>query len=157
MGGSYAGSDQSALATLDPPHLAAMVVEAGASSYFKHSLRHNGCLEQRFAIYALRMACDAAEAHADPAVRAELLAACAEGMGEFLSCLPIRRGNSVLRLVPSYEQWVLDIQAKSLYDDYWKQRGYAIDEYYDEHADVPTLYMSSCQASLKWTATSDPS
>ena len=29
------------------------------------------------------------------------------------------------------------------YDEYWKQRGYAIDEYYDEHADVPTLYMSS--------------
>lgn len=28
MGGSYAGSDQSALATLAPPHLAAMVVEA---------------------------------------------------------------------------------------------------------------------------------
>lgn len=30
-----------------------------------------------------------------------------------------------------------------LSDEYWKQRGYAIDEHYDQHADVPTLYMSS--------------
>lgn len=143
MGGSYAGSDQSALATLDPPHLAAMVIEAGASSYFEHSMRQNGALEQRFAIYALRMACDSPEARKDSALKARLLKTCGEGMSDFLAALPIRRGGTVLREVPGLEQWVLDIQEHGTYDAYWQQRGYAISEYYAEHADVPTLFMSS--------------
>ena len=33
MGDSYAGSDQSALATLAPPHLGTMIVAVGASNY----------------------------------------------------------------------------------------------------------------------------
>jgi putative CocE/NonD family hydrolase len=36
---------------------------------------------------------------------------------------------------------VLDLFAHGDYDDYWRQRGYAISEYYAEHADVPTLYL----------------
>ena len=34
MGGSYCGSDQSALATLNPLHLATMIVAVGASNYY---------------------------------------------------------------------------------------------------------------------------
>ena len=56
MGGSYSGSDQSALATLNPPHLRTMVVAVGASNYHHCSMRHNGALEQRFLVYAFRMA-----------------------------------------------------------------------------------------------------
>ena len=33
MGASYCGSDQSALATLNPPHLSTMIVAVGASNY----------------------------------------------------------------------------------------------------------------------------
>ena len=36
---------------------------------------------------------------------------------------------------------MLDIATHGDYDDYWKQRGYAISEYYEEHADIPTLYL----------------
>ena len=56
MGDSYAGSDQSALATLAPPHLTTMIVAVGASNYFHSSMRHNGVLEQRFHVYVFRMA-----------------------------------------------------------------------------------------------------
>ena len=56
MGGSYCGSDQSALATLNPPHLKTMIVAVGASSYYHASMRQNGALELRFMIYAFRMA-----------------------------------------------------------------------------------------------------
>jgi putative CocE/NonD family hydrolase len=68
MGGSYCGSDQSALATLNPPHLATMVVAVGASSYYHCSMRQNGALELRFIIYAFRMAATSKEAQADPAI-----------------------------------------------------------------------------------------
>ena len=66
MGGSYAGSDQSALATLAPSHLRTMVVAVGASNYYHGSMRQNGALEQRFHVYAFRMAMTSKEAMADP-------------------------------------------------------------------------------------------
>ena len=44
MGDSYAGSDQAALATLNPPHLSTMIVSVGASNYYHSSMRQNGAL-----------------------------------------------------------------------------------------------------------------
>ncbi|MBT7095888.1 CocE/NonD family hydrolase, partial [Candidatus Poribacteria bacterium] len=140
MGDSYCGSDQSALATLNPPHLSTMIVAVGASSYYHCSMRQNGALEQRFMIYAFRMATTSKEALANPDIKAALDKAFAE-VGDWVRRAPLRRGTSPLRLVPDYEQWALDILQHGEYDEYWRQRGYAISEYYDEHADVPTLYL----------------
>lgn len=140
MGGSYTGSNQSALATLNPPHLKTMIVSVGAANYYHASMRQNGALELRFMIYAFRMATNSKEALADPIIRVAAKRAY-ETVGEWLTRTPIKAGASTLRLLPSYEQWVLDILSHGDYDDYWKQRGYAISEYYDEHADVPTLYV----------------
>ena len=140
MGGSYSGSDQSALATLNPPHLRTMVVAVGASNYHHCSMRHNGALEQRFLVYAFRMATTSKEALADPGLRAALKGA-HERVGEWVARAPLRAGASPLRLLPSYERWVLDLFAHGDYDDYWRQRGYAISDYYEQHADVPTLYL----------------
>jgi putative CocE/NonD family hydrolase len=140
MGGSYCGSDQSALATLNPPHLVAMVVAVGTSNYHTSSLRHNGALELRFVVYAFRMATTSREALADATLRAALLADF-DRIDEWLTRTPYKKGTSALRFLPSYEQWVLDILGEGDYNDYWKQRGYAIDHYYEEHADVPTIYL----------------
>ncbi len=140
MGGSYCGSDQSALATLDPPHLKTMIVAVGASSYYHASMRQNGALELRFMIYAFRMATTSKEALADPALKAALDEAY-ENIGQWLTRTPFKQGTSPLRLLPSYERWVLDILSHGEFDDYWQQRGYAISHYYEEHADVPTLYL----------------
>jgi putative CocE/NonD family hydrolase len=140
MGGSYCGSDQSALATLNPPHLTTMIVAVGASSYYHASMRQNGALEQRFIIYAFRMATTSKEALADAGLKATLTKAYAN-VGELLTRLPFKKGASPLRLLPSYEQWVLDILTHGEFDEYWQQRGYAIAHHYDEHADVPSLYL----------------
>jgi len=72
MGDSYAGSDQAALATMNPPHLNTMIVAVGASNYFDSSMRQNGALEQRFLIYSYRMAVTSHEAESDPALKAEI-------------------------------------------------------------------------------------
>lgn len=140
MGASYAGSDQSALATLNPPHLKTMIVAVGASNYYHCSMRQNGALEQRFMIYAFRMATTSKEALADPELRAALNSAFAN-VGELLTRTPFKQGATALRRLPTYEQWVLDILTHGEYDPYWQQRGYAISHYYEEHADVPTLYL----------------
>ena len=77
FGQSYEAAVQSALATLNPPHLAAMIVTYGPSSYFHSSMRHNGVLELRFVAYAFTMAATSKEAMADPNTRAALDEACA--------------------------------------------------------------------------------
>src|SRR5262245_35509162 len=106
MGGSYCGSDQSALATLNPPHLRTMIVAVGASNYYHCSMRQNGALEQRFMIYAFRMATTSKEALADPALKAALAREFAN-VGEWVRRAPLKAGSSPLRFLPSYEQWVL--------------------------------------------------
>ena len=141
MGGSYCGSDQSAAATLDPPHLATMIVSVGASHYYHCSMRQNGTLEQRFHTYVFRMASTSKEALADPELRAAINEVYPDKLHELLESYPLKEGATVLRRFPSYERWAIDIMTHGDYDDYWRQRGYAISEYYDEHADVPTLYV----------------
>ena len=140
MGGSYAGSDQAALATLDPPHLSTMIVDVGASNYHHSSMRQNGALEQRFHIYIFRMASTSKEAQTDPGLRSALTEAFEHKMPEIVDRFPLKEGTTVLSRLPSYERWAIDILIHGDYDDYWKQRGYAISEYYEQHADVPTLY-----------------
>ena len=141
MGDSYAGSDQAALATLNPAHLSTMIIAVGASSYFHSSMRQNGALEQRFLIYAFWMGITSKEAEADPALRAALIKEYTERMPDLVRRFPIGEGATILRRLPSYERWAIDILTHGDYDEYWKQRGYAISEYYEEHADVPTLYL----------------
>ncbi len=142
MGDSYAGSDQAALATLNPPHLSTMIVAVGASNYYDSSMRQNGALEQRFLIYAFRMAAARSrEAEQDPALEAALTETYTNQMPEIVNQFPLVEGATILRRAPMYERWAIDLQTHGDYDDYWKQRGYAPSEYYDEHADVPTLYL----------------
>ena len=128
MGGSYCGSDQSAAATLDPPHLATMIVSVGASNYYHCSMRQNGALEQRFHTYAYRMASTSKEALADPDLKAAINQVYPDSLHELVDSYPLREGATVLRRFPSYERWAMDIMTHGDYDDYWKQRGYAISE-----------------------------
>jgi uncharacterized protein len=142
MGTSYMAAVQSAAATLNPPHLSAMFITEGPSDYYSCSMRHNGALEQRFLIYAFHMALTSKEARANPVLRAALLDA-RSNLRYWLKRLPLKKGASPLRLLPAYEQWVLDLQTRALRDEYWQQRGYAIRDYYAEHSDVPTVYFGS--------------
>lgn len=141
MGLSYSGSDQHALATLAPPHLSAMFVSQGMSNYHTGSMRQGGAVELRFLIYAMRMAIDSPKALANPALRAAVTREW-ENVRDWLRATPLKPGVSVLRHFPSIEQWVLDIVRHGDYDDYWKQRGYNVEEYYEEHSDVPICLLT---------------
>ena len=140
FGQSYEAAVQSALASLNPPHLAAMIPTFGPSSYYHSSMRQNGALELRFYVYAFSMASTSKEAQADPLLKAAFDEAAAN-IWEWVKAVPIREGESPLRLAPSYERWCLDLLTHVCYDEYWQQPGYGPRPYYDEHADVPTLYV----------------
>ena len=140
-GGSYTGSNQAAAATLSPPHLATMTISNAASNYYHSSMRQNGALEQRFNIYPFWMALNSKEVKADPDIKGALIRAFTQELPDIVDRFPIRKGATALSMLPVYERWAIDILTHGDYDDYWKQRGYAYSEYYDEHADVPTLYL----------------
>ena len=140
VGASYCAAVQSALASLDPPHLSAMIVRYGPASYYHSSMRHNGVLELRFFTYAFMMARTSKEAMADPNIKTALDDAY-ESIWDWAQAGPIRRGSSPLSLVPSYEQWCIDIYTHTKYNEYWQTPGYGPRPYYDQHADVPTLYV----------------
>lgn len=142
IGGSYAGSDQHALANLRPPHLAAMVPRVAMHNYHTNSMRQGGCMELRFYSYAFRMAMTSKEALADEKLRAVLVDAF-ENLGEWLGRLPMKLGVSPLRHLPSYERWVYDVMTHGDYDAYWKEFGYNVEEYWGTHADVPMLLFGS--------------
>jgi len=140
LGASYCAAAQSALACLAPPHLSAMVVEFGPSSFYHSSMRHNGVLELRFLVYAFSMAATSREAAADAGLRRVLEAASAN-VWDYLKAGPIRKGSTPLALVPAYEQWAIDIQTHACYDAFWRQPGFGPRAHYGDHADVPTLYV----------------
>lgn len=141
FGLSYSGSVQHALASLAPTPLAAMFVAEGTSNYHTTAMRQGGAMELRFLAYAFWMASESPQALADPSLRAAVL----EQMDEIhslLDRLPLKPGTTVLRHFPLIERWVLDVLTHGSYDDYWKQRGYSAEEYYDEHSDVPIYFLS---------------
>jgi uncharacterized protein len=138
---SYSGSDQHALASLAPPHLAAVFASEAMSNYHTGSMRQGGAAELRFLVYSLWMAAESPRALSDPVLRAAVRAE-SDAVEDWLRRTPLKPGVSVLRNFPSIERWVLDVVRHGDYDDYWKQRGYNIEEYYDEYADVPVCLLS---------------
>ena len=140
FGASYCAAVQSALAALNPPHLEAMVVRFGPSSYYHSSMRHNGALELRFLVYAFSMAASSREARANPAL-AKAFNHASQRVWDYLKEGPIRKGTTPLSLLPVYEQWALDLQEHTCYDEHWRAPGWGGRPYYDQRADVPTLFV----------------
>ena len=140
IGLSYSASDQTALACLNPPGLAAMFVSEGMSNYHTSAMRQGGAAELRFLIYAFHMALTSKEAAANKPLYLMLQRERAR-IGEWLAKLPVRPGMTPLRHLPSYERWITDVIAHGEYDNYWKRPGYTAEEYWDEHADVPVYLL----------------
>jgi predicted acyl esterase len=88
------------------------------------------------------MAVTSKEASEDKSLGDALMEVYTVRVPEIVRGFPMKEGTTILKRLPSYERWVMDILTHSDYDDDWKRsRGYGISEYYSEHSDVPTLYL----------------
>ena len=137
MGTSYLGWTQTAAAVMNPPHLAALVVNQSGTNAFSSSVRHNGAMELRFLAWAFMGAATGTEAMADPTVRAALENVRAS---QWLDALPWTEGQTPLAHAPSYEKWALELYRNGDYSEYWEQPGFNFAKHWDNHADVPTLF-----------------
>ena len=139
-GCSWASWTQTAMAALGPENLAAMVPNMSGSNGYESSIRHGGALELRFLAWAFWHSATNTQAKlkADPSVDAALNFGAAK-FSDWLTRLPLRKGQTQLALVPPYERWVLKLQEEADYTDYWKHPSLNPSEYWDEFPDVPVL------------------
>jgi len=139
IGSSYGAWVQSGLATQDPPHLEAMFVNQGPANGREATLRHNGAFELRWLCWALTLGggfakqvleeVDLQQHFADVDVR------------DILAEAPLQRGQSPLKHLPRYEEWLFEmLTTGDAADDLWSAPGINPEAYYDEMADVPTVY-----------------
>ena len=139
-GTSWSGWTQTAMAALGPPQLAAMIPNMSGSNAHHSSVRHGGAMELRFLAWAFWHSAGntqaelKADASIDPALNLG-----AVPFQDWLKRMPIRRGQTQLRLVPSYESWAFELFTHGDYDEYWRHPSWAPSEHWDRFSDVPVL------------------
>ncbi|WP_233342838.1 CocE/NonD family hydrolase [Burkholderia cepacia] len=143
LGISYSTATQQALAVRNPPKLTTQILLDGAYNYHSQTMRHGGACEYAIAFqYVVRMARTSKEAQDSPRVR-DQLDKMWKDLPRWMINLPVKKGETPLRLLPDYDQWFFDMLTKSDYCDYWKTPDLAIDEYYDDYPDIPLLLETS--------------
>ncbi|MDF2811076.1 MAG: antibiotic hydrolase [Microvirga sp.] len=141
MGLSYAAHTQAALASLNPPGLACMVMDSGGfSSAYRTGIRQGGAFELKQLTWAYNNAKESPEAQNDPLVRKALEA---EDIKAWFTVMPWSEGRSPVRWVPEYEAYVLEQWRQGAFGDFWKKSGIYAEGAYDRFPQVPVALMSS--------------
>ncbi len=139
-GTSWASWTQTGPAALGSKHLAVMVPNMSGAFAHESSVRHGGALELRFLAWAFwHSACNTQRAlKSNPAIDAALNHK-APTFTDWLTRMPLRRGQTQLSIVPAYEEWALKIQTEANLTDYWKQPSLSPGYYWDDFPDIPIL------------------
>lgn len=141
MGLSYAAHTQMALACLNPPGLACMVLDSGGfSNGYQCGIRQSGAFELKQATWAFKQAKLSPAALADPLVLAALEA---QDIKQWFTRMPWRPGHSPLRFVPEYEDYLFEQWRADTFDEQWERLGIYAQGYYDAIPDIPVVVMSS--------------
>ncbi|HEY9053436.1 MAG TPA: CocE/NonD family hydrolase [Rectinemataceae bacterium] len=153
MGLSYAAHTQMAAACLAPPALKAMFVDSGGfHDAYQGGIRQGGAFELKQATWAMRQAIQSPEAASNPLVKAALEAEM-ENIEAWFSRLPWRKGQSPLRWLPEFEDYLLEQWRNGAYGEYWRKLGICSKAFMDGMADVPAVFMSSWYDPYPRTAT----
>jgi putative CocE/NonD family hydrolase len=142
FGTSYVGGTQHALAIAAPPHLTCMIPVDSMSNIGIAGVRHSGAFELRWVNWTFNQgATNAKEALLNPALKKAL-----EEQGALVSQhllnLPVRKGTTPLKVVPDYEDWLVEALRHGDNDAYWKQPGYSVVDNIAKYADVPVYHVT---------------
>ncbi len=149
FGTSYPGGTQHALAERNPPHLTAMVPVDAVSNCAGSGMRHGGAFELRFMNWIFQIgAPNSRSALANPALR-QALAENGRRIRDHVDNLPIRAGNTPLRVVPEYESWLIEAMRSGPEAPFWHIKGMSVVDHVGDYADVPVLHLTGWYDS--WT------
>ncbi len=142
FGTSYPGGTQHALAEMNPPHLTAMVPIDAVSNCGVSGMRHGGAFELRFMNWIFQTgAPNSRAALANPALK-QALTESGRRIREHADSLPIRPGNTPLRVVPEYEAWLVEAMRSGPESPFWHIKGMSVVDHVGDYADVPVLHIT---------------
>jgi putative CocE/NonD family hydrolase len=142
VGGSYTGGTQYSTAMAGAPFLAAIVPTYAVCNMGKWGFRHDGAFELRFLNWVMQIVGpDGSPESADPATKAALQQM-AEHVHDYARGLPLRRGMTPLRLIPSYESFLLGAMTHADYDAYWRDHGVSVVDHLREYKDIPGWHVT---------------
>jgi putative CocE/NonD family hydrolase len=149
FGTSYPGGTQHALAEMGPPHLTTMIPIDSVSNCGISGMRHGGAFELRFMNWIFNQgASNSRAALANPALKAALTEN-ARRIRQHADNLPVRAGNTPLRVVPEYEAWLVEAMRSGPESPFWKIKGMSVVDHVGDYADVPVLHITGWYDS--WT------
>jgi putative CocE/NonD family hydrolase len=138
FGTSYVGGTQHALAMERAPELVTAIPVDAMSNLGHASMRNGGAFELRFWNWVVALTGpDGSRQARDPAT-ATVLADMKDHRLQYLVNMPLRRGTTPLKLLPEYEDWLVEAMGHGVNDDFWKQND--ILDYPDLYKDIP-LYL----------------
>ena len=125
------------MALLRPPHLKAMMCNKGGFwNAHTSGVRQGGAYEARQWVWGVKNA-----SRKEPRMR-DALEHIEKTFDGWMRRYPFVRGSSPLSITPEYENYIFDQAEQSDYNDYWKQIGLNTEEYVDQFADIPALFLS---------------
>jgi putative CocE/NonD family hydrolase len=126
-----------------------MVPVDAVSNCAVSGMRHGGAFELRFMNWIFNIgAPNSKVALENPAFRAALIEN-GRRIREHVDSLPLRRGDSPLRVVPEYEAWIVEALRSGPETPFWKIKGLSVIDHVNEYADVPVLHLTGWYDS--WT------
>lgn len=141
VGTSYPGGTQHALALSNPPYLTTMIPADAMSDFGVYGVRHNGAFEMRWLNWIFNIGGpQGSEAARDPATQ-EALLRLGEQVREYAKGLPLRRGETPLKLNPDYENWLVQAMSHGDYDSFWKDSGDDVVAHVADYKDIPVYHL----------------
>jgi putative CocE/NonD family hydrolase len=138
LGTSYVGGTQHALALERPPELVTAIPVDAMSNLGYGGIRNGGAFELRFWNWVMSITGPEGSRQARDPFTAAVLNQMKEQRRDYLVNLPLRRGTTPLKLLPEYEDWLVEALGHGTNDDFWKQNN--ILDHADQYKDMP-LYL----------------
>jgi putative CocE/NonD family hydrolase len=140
-GCSYLAWVQLEAGTQKPPGLVTMIPYQGPNNGYHYSMHTGGAIHLGLLRWSLGMAANSQEAQQSPALAAGVQAMSADFL-RWATRIPWQRGQTALSAFPRYEDATFQLFFEHQdYDDFWRQPGLGMDEYFSAFPDIPILWV----------------
>ena len=141
VGTSYPGGTQHSLALSNPPYLKAMIPADANSNVGRYGMRHNGAFEMRWMNWIFNIGGPNGSHESNNKDTKEALLKFGEQIREYAQGMPLRRDMTPLKLIPDYQNWLLEVMSHGDYDSYWKDIGLDVVAHVADYKDIPVYHV----------------
>lgn len=134
-GNSYVGATQHLAAMSQSPHLTTIIPSNPSINHGIGSVIYGGAFRLRVVNWVVGNAANSSLSR-DPAYK-EALQRQAGQKEYYLTHMPLRRGTTPLRIIPEYENMIIEMLEHRRNDEFWRFSN--IIDYVDEHKDIPVF------------------